>query len=295
MYREGMAISKDMGDLRALAWSANLQGIVCWATGEYKEGFNLYEEGLFLYREVGDRRGEAWTLDLMGNIKLAQREDEEAEKLYTQAYSLVVKEGVNLQNVAWNDYHLGTIALFRGDIDQAKGRFEKALSVFERLEDSLGQAVSLIHLGEVACGLGEIERTENHLKRAVDLALRARSTPILADLLTAVARLLKAQGKERDAFSFLMAALSHPTCRRQTKDRVVSLSMELKSSLDGEEVEGITRWAKGASLEKVITSWAASARSSRSPTRPKAKAKVKPKVKRKAKPARKPKKKKRRG
>ncbi len=288
MYRESMAIWRSLGDLRSLAWSTILQGIVDWATGNYASASNFYDEGLFLYREVGDLRGEAWSLDLMGNLKLAQREDQEAEKLYLKAYSLVLKEGVKLQNNAWNDYHLGAVSLYRERFEEAQKRFTSALGCFDRLEDNLGQAASLIHLGELACVKKSFGRAENLFQGAVRLALQAKAKPMLVDALVGVARMLKDQGEEQKAISYLLVAMNHPTCRQQTKDRVVSLSMELKSRFSPQEMEGAVLWAKASSIEEVAASWLASGRSEPKPGK-----KPKPAAGKKKKPVKKVRKKKR--
>lgn len=280
MYQESITLGMEMGERRALAWNKNLLGNVSWATGDYHEAQKLYQEGLALYREVGDIRGEAWSLDLMGNLKLAQREDVEAERFYLQAYSLVMKEGADFRNIAWNFYHLGTISLFRGRLKEARERFNQALTHFDHLKDNLGQVASLNHLGETACYLKESERAQKYLQRAVKLVLTTKAHPLLVDVLTGVAQLLKAQKDERRAISLLMVALAHPTCRQQTKDRMVTLAMELETHFSPQEVEGGFRWAKGTRMEEVAANWLDSV-SKREP-RKTAKKKAKPVKKRAA-------------
>ncbi|HUO56551.1 MAG TPA: tetratricopeptide repeat protein, partial [bacterium] len=217
MYLEGMAISRDLGDRRALAWAKGLMGITAWDIGDYKEALQLYEEGLSLYREAGDARGEAWCLDLAGNVHLAQGEDQEAEKNYTHAFSLLIKEGVNLQNIAWNFYHLGAVSISRKRYAEADERFHKALGYFHKSRDTVGQVGTLIQLGEIACANKDFSAAEKYFREAVPLALRAAARPQLVDLLAGLARLKKAQGEESKAIGFLMVALNHPTCRQQTK------------------------------------------------------------------------------
>jgi len=78
---------------------------------------------------------------------------------------------------------------------------------------------------------------------------------LLTDALTGLAQLLKAKKEEKKAISLLMVALSHPTCRQQTKDRMVALILQLESNLSRQEVEGGFKWAKAVSLEEMATSW----------------------------------------
>jgi tetratricopeptide (TPR) repeat protein len=204
---------------------------------------------------MGDSRGEAWTLDLLGNLKLAQREDAEAEDFYRRAFVLLSQEGLSPLSRGWYGYHQGTLWSFRQEAGRAEAEFLEALGHFEKAKDKLGLAATLIQLGEGACLQKNFSSSRRYFQRAVGLCLQARLLPFLADGITGVARLLKAEGDERQAISFLMVALSHPTCRRQTKDRAVAFSLELQSHFPPQEVEGAAQWAKAARLEDVAASW----------------------------------------
>lgn len=255
MFGKSLELIERMNDPRALAWNKNLLGSVGWATGRYDEAWKNYQEALKLYQTSQDVRGQAWTLDLMGNLKLAMKNDEESEKLYRQARSLSSSLGDDPQGTAWHHYHMGAIYLFRGDLDDAKDEFDKALGVFEGLKDTLGQAATLTHLGEIACRKNKSKPALDYLKRDVELILSGKSNPLLVDALAGVAQLLKVQGEDKKAISLLMVALSNPTCRQQTKDRMVSIAQELETSFTPGEVDKGFRWAKGADLEEMAQGW----------------------------------------
>jgi tetratricopeptide (TPR) repeat protein len=183
------------------------------------------------------------------------KDDEAAEKLYRQARNLSSALGTDPQGIAWHHYHLGAVYLFRGALDDARDEFEKALRFFDNLNDNLGQVATLTHLGEIACGQRKIKTALEYLKRGVELILSGKSNPLLVDMLAAVAQLLQAQGEDKKAISLLMVALSNPTCRQQTKDRMVSIANELETSFTPGEVDKGFRWAKGADLEEMAQSW----------------------------------------
>ncbi len=258
MFHEGMAISRDLGDSRAVAWSKSLLGQVDWATGDYPKAFKLYEEALALYQNLGDVRGEALILDLMGNIRLVQNEDREAEIFYGRAYDLLTKEGPNTLNRAWRQYHLGALSVTREHWKEAKGLFLKGLRYFDRCHNLLGQTLSLLKLGEIDCREKDPGEARRHFEKALRLALDSRLFPLLVDGLIGIAQLLKDVGDERQAISFLLAALNHPTCRQETKDRIVAFSMDLKSHFSAEEVEGAIQWAKASRIEDVAAAWLSS-------------------------------------
>jgi predicted ATPase len=264
MFHEGISISRDLGDSRAVAWSKRLLGEVCWATGDYPEAFKLYEEALILYQNLGDIRGEALILELIGNVRLAQGEDSEAEMSYHRAYDLLTKEGPHLQNKAWHQYHLGALAVFREQWKEAKALFLKSLGYFEECHEPMGQTAVLIQLGEVACRQKAPTEARRYFQKAMRLALSSRLFPFLVDGLIGIAQLLKDEGDERQAISFLLAALNHSTCRQETKDRIVAFSMDLRSHFSAEDVEGAIQWAKASRIEDVVAAWLSSGKGVRS-------------------------------
>ncbi len=255
VYKESLKIFENLSDLQGIARSKAHLGNLCWATGDYHEAAKFLDEALHLYCVGEDIPGQAWVHDLMGNLRLAMRDDKEAERLYLEAYSLVEDLGVNLENSSWNHFHLGTVALFREDLAKARERFLESFQIFTKVRDDLGQVVSLIHLGEIACTLKEFGEAEQYFQMAITMALPTQCKPLLADALVGVAQLLKAQKNEKKAISILMVALSHPTCRQQTKDRMVDLVMHLESSFSRSDLEGGFKWAKELSIEDIASSW----------------------------------------
>ncbi len=254
-YEAGLKIFLHSGERSNLALLKGYLGNVAWATGDYAEAARLLDEALFLFRESGDLTRQAWVHDLMGNLQLALREDQQAELFYRTAFSLVEERGGNMENRAWNQYHLGTLAFFRKDLTQARERFVEALGFFDRLKDELGQVATFIHLGEVGCDQKDFPEAKKHFQKAVQKVLPTQCKPLLADALTGVARLLKAQGDERKAVGLLMVALSHPTCRQQTKDRMVALSVALEARFSSREMETGFHWAKSVSMEEMASAW----------------------------------------
>jgi tetratricopeptide (TPR) repeat protein len=258
-YEESLKIFQDSHDPQGIARSKAHLGNVGWATGDYEEASNFLGEALSFYEVGEDKAGEAWVRDLMGNLRLAMREDEKAESYYLSAYRLAKELGDNLTLEAWNHYHLGTVALFRGQTVGAQERFSKALEYFVRVNDDLGQVATLVHLGELACLRKSLAEAEEHLQKAVQMVLPTDCKPLLADALTGVAQILKAEGEDRKAIFLLMVALSHRTCRQQTKDRMIDLVLHLESNYVRKEVEEGFKWAKTVSIEEMASSWLSAA------------------------------------
>lgn len=254
-YEESLALFQNSNDLPGIARSKAHLGNIGWATGDYQEAAKLLQDALNFYHAAQDTSGQAWVQDLMGNLRLAMHEADVAEQHYRTAYSLVEPMGKNLQAEAWDFFHLATVNFFREKWDLAKEGFSQSLQCFTRLKDELGQAAALIHLGEIGCAQKKFAEAEEQLRKAVELVLKSECRPLLADALTGVAQLLKAKGDERKAVSLLMVTLSHPTCRQQTKDRMVALSMALQSSFTATEAHAGFEWAKSVSLEEMASGW----------------------------------------
>jgi tetratricopeptide (TPR) repeat protein len=275
-YLESLELFQGLSDLQAIARCKAHLGSLGWATGDYAQAIILLEEARSLYRVAEDVPGEAWVHDLMGNIRLAMREHDEAERCYWTAYSMVEKLGLNLENVAWNHYHLGAVALYREQTEEAKKRFQEAWDCFGRLKDDLGLVAVLTNLGEIACAEKDFLSAGKHFREAVQRVILTGCKPLLADTLIGVAQLLKATGEERKAIGILMVALSHPTCRQQTKDRMVTLVMALESRFSQAEVEDGFLWAKDFSLEDMASAWVSSSQK-QEPSRKRTGKKPKPK------------------
>jgi tetratricopeptide (TPR) repeat protein len=205
----------------------------------------------------------SWSLDLMANLSLAQGDDRKAEEYYLQAHELLLKVGLNDASQAWHFFHQGDLETCRGHWREARKFFQKSLTHFEKAGSRLGITEASIHLGEASCRLESYPEVEKVYRRAARMALESKMIPQLVELAVGVARLLKAQGDDRQAMGFLLAALAHPTCRRHIQNMNVPFVKELESHFTPEQWEGALLWAKTADIEGMIAAWVASDRSPR--------------------------------
>jgi tetratricopeptide (TPR) repeat protein len=254
-YQEALKHFLQAGEKALIAKTKAHLGSVGWAMGDYSEAGRLLAEALYLYEEIADARGQAWIQDLVGNLKLAMRDDQEAERSYLKSHELMGTLGATEEVKAWEFYHRGTVELFREHFPQAKAYFDEALKSFQKDGDLLGRVAAHIHLGEIACEQKDLTAAQGHFHKAVEGVLPTGCTPLLMDGLVGVSQLLKAQGLERKAIGILMVALSHPTCRQQTKDRMVALVIHLESRFTSQEIKGGFQWAKEVTIEEMAKAW----------------------------------------
>lgn len=254
-YQDALKHFLQSGEKAHIAKTKAHLGSVGWAMGDYSEAGRLLAEALYLYEETSDVRGQAWVQDLVGNLKLAMRDDQEAERSYLKSHNLMATLGATDEVKAWEFYHLGAVELFRENFPQAKAYFEEAMRSFQKDGDVLGRISAHIHLGEIACEQKDLAAAQGHFQKAVEEVLPTGCTPLLMDALVGVSQLLKAQGLERKAIGIMMVALSHPTCRQQTKDRMVALVIHLESRFTSQEIKGGFQWAKEVTIEEMAKAW----------------------------------------
>jgi ATP/maltotriose-dependent transcriptional regulator MalT len=254
-YKGSRDLYEGLNDPLGIARAKAFLGNVGWAKGDYAGASRRLEESLHTFRAAGDKPGSAWVLDMLANLHLAQGKHHEAEKLHRDAYELAREIGENPEGQAWNHYHLAAIDLFRGHGEAAQAGFLSALNLFTGLGDVLGQVAVCTHLGEIACGQKNLAEAERYILQALRLVVPTHCKPLLTDALTSLVRLLKARGEESKAMGILMVVLSHPTCRQQTKDRMVTLSKELQANFSSKELESGFRWAKEFTIEEMAKAW----------------------------------------
>jgi len=254
-YKESRTLYIELSDHLGIARSKAFLGNVAWAKGDYASAKALLEDAQKYFNETRELSCQAWVNDLIGNLLLAEGRDVEAEGCYQAAFAMVREMGENPEGMAWNQYHLAAIQLFRCHYGSAREGFWGALKMFTEMKDVLGQAATQIHLGEIACEEKDFLAAEKHIVKSINLVIPTQCKPLLADALTGLARLLKARGEDRKAIGVLMFALSHPTCRQQTKDRMVSLLKSLEADFSKQEIEKGFHWAKDFTIEEMASSW----------------------------------------
>ena len=214
-----------------------------------------FESALAEFRANKDLSGQAWVTDLKANLCLAQGKLDEAERLHQAAIDLEREKDLTPLASAWNDYHLANVELARGYWEKARGGFTKAVAAFERLGDVLGVVSTSIHLGEIACELKDYAKAESCILKAMRLVIPTQCKPLLADALTGLARLHMVKGEHQKALGTLMFVHSHPNCRQQTRDRMLSLAKALDARFSEKEVKDGFTWAKPITMEEMAAAW----------------------------------------
>ena len=93
MYRESLAIKREIGDRRGEGLSLYNLGNIAEKRGDLAEAERLHRESLAIRREIGDRQGEAASLSGLGNSLLNRNEDER-HRCYTESVRIKREIGI---------------------------------------------------------------------------------------------------------------------------------------------------------------------------------------------------------
>jgi tetratricopeptide (TPR) repeat protein len=260
MYKEGLKLHQEFGDKRALGWSHNLLATAQWAIGDYVSASQQAKTGLEFYRQVGDPRGQTWSLDLLGNLAVTELRFEEARVYYERGRHIQEKDGVKPLDYSWYTFHRGALLFAEGKLTPARRHMESALEQFKRHANIMGTVSASTFLAEIAVETGRLPQARKYLVDSFDQAVTAKIAPHLVDVMVALAKFTKASGDERNAFAFLALGLHHPSCRRETKDRIMRLAQQLESRLPPQEVRDLIQWSRAARIEDVARDWISNAR-----------------------------------
>ena len=151
---------------RARALSASA-GMAYWQ-GDYAQARAHYEEALSICRELDDRQGAADALQSLAYLAGVRGDHPEAYALHRQS-SAMARELGNLGTVAYNCVGEGMVLNVEGSFEQARGRFQEALELFEEIGDAYGRASVLCLLSRLDAELGDVDAATSSWCRAFAL------------------------------------------------------------------------------------------------------------------------------
>jgi tetratricopeptide (TPR) repeat protein len=147
LYRQNLALRRELGDRHGIAGALNGLGLVAWSLGDYVQAAPLFEECLALCRELGDSQGVAIALANLGCVVRSQGECRRAQLLYEEALALQRTLG-DIGSIALAMSNLGVVAERRGDYERAAILHRESLALFRELGDTTGIAMALGNLGK---------------------------------------------------------------------------------------------------------------------------------------------------
>jgi tetratricopeptide (TPR) repeat protein len=174
LIAEGVALSREFGEPRALAMALSELGWALWRSGDEQQSVAALEEGLALARAVGAPWPIAFALteDLIRITSAAAREAAEervhAWMVGTEALRLFRAVGDELWGAVVEE-HLGQIAVYDADYGRARAAFSECLPAFSAFGWRSEVAATLVRLADVAHSMGDSEEAVERSAEALAL------------------------------------------------------------------------------------------------------------------------------
>ncbi len=157
---EALAINRRLGDRLVIARTLCLLGPIARERGDGPTARTLLEEGLAIYQELGNLYGIGAALVRLGETAHAEGDYPEAQRYYQASLPFWARLGLWPPRVS---HHLGTLALDRGDLPEARRWFVDCLT--RQVEQEHG-TWSHATLADLAC----LAAAQGHATRALRLA-----------------------------------------------------------------------------------------------------------------------------
>lgn len=205
LLKESVAINREVGDRRNLAYALSFLGLVSISRGSYDECAPLYEESAALFRELGDKWGEAFTLNWMGILVHDIGDMIRSSECYKQSLALWRETG-DPWGTSIPLISLGAIALAQKNYTQAETHLEESASIARTFGDRWTLSWVLGGLGYVALQGGDTTRARALFKESLALGYEVGNQTEIIVCLAGVARLAAEQGQSALAASLIGAA-----------------------------------------------------------------------------------------
>jgi tetratricopeptide (TPR) repeat protein len=157
LHEESLAISRELGNKREVAWSLWCLGRGERLRGEYEAARTLFEESLAIFRELGYKEGIAHSLANLGIVAHHQGHSEAAGALLVE--SLAMQRALdNKHGIGWSLHSLGKAAHDQRDYGTSRALFEESLAILLELVEKDGIVMNLEGLAAVAVAQAQPER-----------------------------------------------------------------------------------------------------------------------------------------
>ena len=156
----------------AVKFAVSMQGF--WILRGYStEGRKLVQAALALPAVQESPVAQAWALYVGAALAECQSDHAEARRMLETCLELRRSMG-NERDIAATLSTLSPARLQAGDADEAAEGESEALGIFRRLEDRIGEAIGLLHLGQIFLYQGDDATARSHLEQCLAIAREIR-------------------------------------------------------------------------------------------------------------------------
>jgi predicted ATPase/DNA-binding SARP family transcriptional activator len=198
---------REVGERWGTAFTLTARAEIAGWRGDHRSAVSLHEESMRLLAEIGTTEDSPQVRMRLAHELWLLGEHERAEQLITAAVRDAERSGAP-ETVAWVQYMLGELARRRGDLAEARLRYDRAVELVADV------ATGPPHMSAViASARGHIEAEEGHLDEArarhveaLTFAVSSTDGPVMAMAVTGFADLARRHGDANEATELLGAA-----------------------------------------------------------------------------------------
>ncbi len=168
--KKALSLAEEAGDSDALAWAEHNLGLAMLGSGEPGEAARHIERAISIWRELGPDNCEPGAyadlaLAYAAESKLGQTNSRLDRAVEAARHALSVTETPSPRGYCLDA--LAQVERVVGEVEQAKGHFEQAITILEAAEYSHLAARARRHFAELLAEQGEVERAIKLLEAAL--------------------------------------------------------------------------------------------------------------------------------
>ncbi len=204
----------------------NYLGDIACNEGNYSEAVALFEESLKIASEIEDLYQLAIVVNNLASVYHVKLDYPKASEMYSKSLSICRQIG-DLEGEAIALTNLGEVALALGDNTGAISLSEQALKISREVGEDWSISICLNNLADALCKYGQFEKALEHIKEAIQIALKNEASRFLARFAITAGRCYQLLGSTKVAEELFTAALAHSATEYDIKEKAVEYRKEM--------------------------------------------------------------------
>jgi len=204
-WKQALALRTEIDDRRGQASTLMVLAAVLPAIGEGEEATSYRERALAICRDIGERRIEAALLNGIGNRQVDTQRYAEAAESFERGARICAEIGDHSTEATLLT-NLGRLQKLAGREDDACRCWERALAIYLDIHNRDGEIWTRLALAGLLTKYGEVAQARGHLDMAISLAEAAGQKLQLAEARRGLGSLLHHLGKREEAWESLRKA-----------------------------------------------------------------------------------------
>ncbi|AFY35755.1 CHAT domain-containing protein [Calothrix sp. PCC 7507] len=243
-YEAGLAIKKEVGDLRGAAVSNFKLGTLAMLQGNLPEAQQRYREGLTTFQQLNEPAQEATVWHQLGIVYEKGKQWDAAEDAYRRSAQIQESLG-NLADAARTWQQLGSLNLSVGNLGEAEAWYRKALKQDQKLENQASASQILSNLALI------LQNQPHRLSEARQLAEEALAINKTLDLAAAeIWKIYEILAMITDKQSDTTQAKEYRRQARQAKAAFAGTQYELRQY--GQLIAGVVAAVDNAKIREQL-------------------------------------------